>query len=768
MVFEVPTVTSCPRSAVRVSRLPALFAALTLAPLVALFIAAYERRWMDDDGFINLRIVRNLLHGYGPVFNLDERVETGTSPAWIAFLAVLGGLGIRLEQAAVFGGIALSCLGLFLGLDAATRLSDAAVRSPVQRWGRAALPVGAAIFAALPVDWDYASSGLETGLALAWLGASYDALARRITRADGERRGGRRLAAEAALIGLGPLIRPELALYTLGLFVPLTLSAMQAGQRRRSAGSTVACVVFSAAALPVAYQMFRMGYYASMFPNSAIAKEAFRTNWAQGSCYFDNFFGTYRLSWPLVAASVFWAARAHGLLTARRWAALAATLCPTLAAASHVAYIVSIGGDYMHGRLFVPAIFGALLPVMTVPASVPRSNLGRGIFATCVVVLAVWLPVCAFKLRIGVENVCMIGDERGWYAREAKVDNPVELESYERHWFLSGAKAALQRAGSVCPGLSSQSASCRRVFLDENTNEIAPAPPTSIMSPDVDARVGAVVPAGAIGIFGYLAPERVHVVDVHGLADPIVARFELQERGRPGHEKRLSAAWTLARFARAAEGEDPSVTAARRALACQPLSSLESAIREPLTLGDFLHNITRAWDFSRLRIASDPFDAEQALCHTRPLPELSTGGSGGSAYRWRCPGGHALTALRGAYSAKDLAISRVQAVCGGSEDEQAAGRQAVAGPAFGEGTDYPFELVCPRGMAVTGIYGTADDLVRSVGFICSGEGGSLRSSTGGVDRGNDFALSCPNQETVIGIRGRSGVLVDAVGVACTS
>jgi hypothetical protein len=190
-------------------------------------------------------------------------------------------------------------------------------------------------------------------------------------------------------------------------------------------------------------------------------------------------------------------------------------------------------------------------------------------------------------------------------------------------------------------------------------------------------------------------------------------------------------------------------------------------VRGPLSLGAFLHNIPRAWDFSRLRIPTDPFDAEQALCKTPPLPELSTGGGGGIAFRWRCPSGRALTALRGFYSADSRAISRVQPVCGGGEEEQSAGARAVAGPVFGEGTDHPFELACPTGMAVTGIYGTADDLVRSVGFVCSqGAGGSLRSSTGGEDRGNDFALSCPNQGSVIGIRGRSGALVDSVGVAC--
>jgi hypothetical protein len=35
------------------------------APLAALAVAGAARRWMSDDGFINLRVVDNALHGHG-------------------------------------------------------------------------------------------------------------------------------------------------------------------------------------------------------------------------------------------------------------------------------------------------------------------------------------------------------------------------------------------------------------------------------------------------------------------------------------------------------------------------------------------------------------------------------------------------------------------------------------------------------------------------------------------------------------------------------
>src|SRR5262245_12252519 len=86
-----------------------------LAPLIWFVGAAAARRWIDDDGFINLRIVRNLLSGQGPVYNLGERVEVGTSPLWIGLLAMLGATGARLEYLAVGAGLVLATLGLAFG-----------------------------------------------------------------------------------------------------------------------------------------------------------------------------------------------------------------------------------------------------------------------------------------------------------------------------------------------------------------------------------------------------------------------------------------------------------------------------------------------------------------------------------------------------------------------------------------------------------------------------------------------------------------------------
>ncbi len=99
---------------------------------------------MDDDGFINLRIVRNWIHGHGPVFNVDERVEAATSPLWLGLLALLGELRISLELGAVFAGIVLTVAALLLAQEASGGLHRA--RAHVhERSLFPGIPLGAAI-----------------------------------------------------------------------------------------------------------------------------------------------------------------------------------------------------------------------------------------------------------------------------------------------------------------------------------------------------------------------------------------------------------------------------------------------------------------------------------------------------------------------------------------------------------------------------------------------------------------------------------------------
>jgi arabinofuranosyltransferase len=112
-----------------------------------------------------------------------------------------------------------------------------------------------------------------------------------------------------------------------------------------------------------------------------------------------------------------------------------------------------------------------------------------------------------------------------------------------------------------------------------------------------------------------VGPE-VHVVDRHGLSDPLASRLELPVRGRPGHEKQLTDGWIAARFAepRAAQAAYPEASSALDALRCGDLPALLRAVEEPLTVGRFARNLWLAWTLRGLRIPPDPSLARAQLC----------------------------------------------------------------------------------------------------------------------------------------------------------
>lgn len=735
---------------------------LTFAPVIVFLACALGRRWMDDDGFINLRIVRNVLEGHGPVYNVGERVEAFTSPLWIAFLVVFGALGFSLEKVAVFGGIACMAAGLVFAAFGSLRLDARSYDGRSLSW-----PLGLAVAAVLPPIWDYASSGLETGLAFLWLGGSYAVLLRSLDAPTS-----RTPLLAAFVFGLGPLIRPEFALYAFAMFSPLAYAVERDSKGDRPGLSSLARLVLAAATLPVLYQIFRMSYFAAMTANTAIAKEAFRFNFEQGRCYFRNFFDLYALSYPFGALSIFLIARL--VRTKGDPARCLAVAAPVFAAVLHGCYVVAMGGDYMHGRMFLPVVFASILPVATVtfPSWRQADLRSKALYLVALPIL-VWLPICGTRLRVDRENVCGIGDERGWYARLAEVENPIALVDYRKHVFY-GIAAGLRRSLAAMCAIDVDAfdsalgeGRCRKLYLDDSSHgRLVPAQTSYPLAPEMNAYISSAAVASAVGIGGYLLPSTVHLVDRLGLGDPVASRLVVGTRGRPGHEKQLSNAWIVARFAAPEDVEDASVIAARHALTCGRLADLQRATRAPLTPRLLLDNLWHASTYQKLRIPSDPFDAEERFCHGAPAPRSeSAGGNGGRAFRWQCPKGTALFGISGTTTTTGY-VSELHATCRSLDRDREV---TFDGPSFGKASGESFAERCEAGAAVTRLRGRSLQVLRRFHLTCSdASAGETRAPSTEDETGTDFDIGCPEVARAMGIFGRSGDLVDAVGLVCTS
>lgn len=566
--------------------------------MAALAIQGWRHRWATDDAYINFRVVDNLLDGHGPVFNAGERVEAYTSTLWLGLLTAAHGLtGIDVAWAAVLLGLALALAGLTMATLASVLLWRGAGHEGI------ALPAGGAVFVVLLPTWDFATSGLETGLGFAWLGGTYLALVR--LRQGTPFVGQRGSAAIAVVAGLGPLVRPDLALFSAG-FLALLLVI---DRRWR--------LVAYAAVLPVAYQVFRMGYFAAIVPNTAIAKEAGDSLWGRGWDYLVDFADPYALAIPLVALGALGALELRGTRTAPRVDILLVGV-PVLCGLLHGIYVVRVGGDFMHGRLFLPTLFALLLPVMAI---VPGRRPTR--LAVAAVVL-VWAAVCAVTLRPDYGpnplETLRFEDERRFYVAFSGTEDPITIDDYVRAVWVADAR----RLAGGAPRVQLRPLSQRYVGDDPAFPDL---PPRAGIP---NERVGAYY---AVGLVSYAVGTNVTIVDRIGLGDALAARQEFRPivaldgsrrdaRYRAGHEKNLPLAWIVARYAELDSGagrslaRDPSVRAARAALRCGDLARLTRATTAPLDAGRFFSNLADSVRLHGFRFDADPLKTERQQCGT--------------------------------------------------------------------------------------------------------------------------------------------------------
>ena len=88
-----------------------------LVPVIIVLVGAWLYRWVDEDAFINFRIIDNLLAGHGLVFNLGERVEVDSDPLWLFTLTGLHEIlpFVALEWLSVILGLFCTGAGFLTG-----------------------------------------------------------------------------------------------------------------------------------------------------------------------------------------------------------------------------------------------------------------------------------------------------------------------------------------------------------------------------------------------------------------------------------------------------------------------------------------------------------------------------------------------------------------------------------------------------------------------------------------------------------------------------
>ncbi|MFE6864674.1 flagellar motor control protein ZomB [Nocardia sp. NPDC057668] len=631
---RAPASNSAPerdRSRARLSHLVLLGGTCLTAALFVL--GGWERRWIADDGLTVLRTVRNLLAGHGPVFNAGERVEVNTSTAWTYLLAFCTELtGARMEYVALGVALTLSAAAVVFAMLGTARL-----------WGRSRLlfPAGILVYIAVPPARDYATSGLESSLVICWLAVLWWGLTRWCRAA---RPGAAGVLALAFVAGLAPLIRPELTVIGAASLLVICGAATPGTALRPWAFRSL--IVAAAGLAPVAHQVWRMGYYALPYPNTAVAKDASGAKWRQGLLYLWDFTGPYRLWVPLLllgAAGLIlvYSARtgdgkgrvesapagvrpAELLRGARRRLRGPGAVVSVMVAGSILltGYEIRVGGDFMHGRMLLPALFCALLPVAVLPATVSvaqadsigdgdrRTRLGRTRFATIALRATLigtigWASLATGVTAIDTPNritAAGIADERGYYIRTTGRAHPIRAEDY----------LGYPRIRAMLRDIANTPGGGLLVNTPDWTWQVIP--------PAADPPAPHTVYFINLGMISMNTPLHVRVLDPMGLAYPLAAHSFRFPDARIGHDKNLDTDWVIADSGAADRypalppyiGED-WVTRIHTALTCPKTRDLLASTRAPLTRDRFLRNLTHAFDYAAYRIDRVP-EHELARC----------------------------------------------------------------------------------------------------------------------------------------------------------
>lgn len=575
---------------------------LTVGLITAVFaVVGYAHRWVTDDGLIFGRIARQIAAGNGPVTNVGERVEAATSTLWVWLLAGLS-LVFRIGDPtglAIALGLVLSTTGIALALSATRRLHR--TTSPTATL----VPAGALVILALPPFWTFATSGMETGLEFAWAGTWWWVLVGLWMRGREERPVSlRRWIAIGVFFGLGPLVRPDFAIFAvIGM---LAAGLLATASRRRWISLVVAAVV-----IPAAYEVFRLGYYGLPYPMPAAAKGATDSLWWRGWLYVLNYVEPYWLWIPALAAVGCAVAVAWRRRPARAtWILLGA---PLVASLIEAIYVVKVGGDFMHGRMWLIPTLLLLAPILLVPA--------RKATLPAIAVLGVWALVggvifggvnkgTATRYKGAGVIPGWIWDEHVTYTTLTHRSHPTRASQHvDGHAALPVAIVEARLSGK------------RVMVFDPQYARQDPLPLGH------RGRGQTAIIIGRLGAGGFAVPLDTTVIDVFGLSNPIGGFITADHRNPVGHQKLLPPVWNVALYTDAADDAEildlvrpglginaRNLAAARHTLTCGPVKELLEAESAPLTFSRFLHNITGAFGRTTLVIPRSPVAAERKFC----------------------------------------------------------------------------------------------------------------------------------------------------------
>ncbi len=453
------------------------------------------RAWIGEDAFIFFRYIDNFVNGYGLVFNIGERVEGFTSPLWVfslAFFRVI--FAANLRPMAIILGLLLSTFAIFIILFG-RRQKD-----------KLFFPIGVILLITNSAFRDFATSGFETSLSYFLTAVSVVLILKKGIYA--------KPITLSVILSLLVLNRPETVVFWLYILICYVVQLV-----KNQKSVELLKFLIPGTFLLGGYQIFRLGYFASFFPNTFYAKKGGELYLTQGTHYLLDFAKSYPVTiLVLLILTYFLLVYTFNRPLVRNYYSPNYHLL--MMALINTSYVLYAGGDYMHGRfLLVPFMLAAislsdssesLLAVYAKKENFSELKLTAVMFPLLLLVGVVSYVQKPYSVIAG-KQIANIKDERAHFNYNFKskdfnnyIKEPV---TNEFNWAKRGYYY----------------------------KDIADA---------VDTPISVVMPN--IGLFGYAAGEKINVMGGI-LTDPYFARFPITKRGTIGHENEVHPEYVLSR-----------------------------------------------------------------------------------------------------------------------------------------------------------------------------------------------------------------------------
>jgi arabinofuranosyltransferase len=431
---------------------------ITLAVTTVAYWEATYIAWVGDDAAITLRTVMNFVYGYGPVYNVGERVQAFTHPLWFLLVSLATYLYPHVLQVTFAISIGLSVLFMFL-----------LTQGICTTWLSSLLAASILLMCKSYVD--FSASGLENPLSnlllLLFVLAAHRCLKVKSTSS---------LGMVAFVASLLYLTRADLIVLVapLGGFLLLHVKPPR-GQLLKAA-----CI---AATPVVGWTIFSIVYYGFPFPNTAYAKLGTGTtiweNTIQGWRYLQESFSVDPVTLMTVLAGGI-----AGIISAgpNRMLGVGVLL--------YLLYILRISGDFMSGRFLVAPLVVSIIILARKPRAFSFVGIGLALCGAVNIRPAILEQRATFSW-----DKNGIADERRiyWPARSlGRMQSSHHIPDFNKRWISFEP----QRMGTL-------SKTC-----------------------------------GGLGYTGLEGGPQLHIIDICGLSDPLLARLPSRPRQRVGHWER--------------------------------------------------------------------------------------------------------------------------------------------------------------------------------------------------------------------------------------